>query len=99
MDCLVEVHDKAELDQALTCGASIVGINNRNLQTFQVSLETSLALSGDIPSQIIRVSESGIRSAADSQLMADAGFDAILVGEALMRSMDLCEILPGGGGQ
>jgi len=65
MDALVEVHDQAELERALGSGAEIVGVNNRNLHTFEVTLETSLRLAGKIPSGVIKVSESGIHSSAD----------------------------------
>jgi indole-3-glycerol phosphate synthase len=85
---LVEVHDERDLDAALESGAQLIGINNRNLHTFQVTLETSLRLAPRIPSGIVKVSESGIRSAADIQRLHEAGFDAFLIGEHLMRSRD-----------
>jgi len=88
MAALVEVHDEAELDAAIGSGAEIIGVNNRNLHTFEVTLETSLRLGSKIPSGVIKVSESGIDSrAAVTQLQA-AGFDAVLVGEHLMRAPD-----------
>jgi indole-3-glycerol phosphate synthase len=85
---LVEVHDEAELEKALESGARIVGVNNRDLRTFQVSLDTSLRLAGRIPSGVLRVSESGIHSREDVRRLLDAGFDAFLVGEHLMKSPD-----------
>src|SRR5207244_1936166 len=85
---LVEVHDGAELESALNSGAEIVGVNNRNLHTFDVTLETSLELAGKIPANVVKVSESGIHSHADVTLLADAGFQAFLVGEHLMKSAD-----------
>lgn len=85
---LVEVHDAAELDRAIESGAQIIGVNNRNLRTFEVTLETSLSLSAQIPDCAIKVSESGIHSADDVKLLRDAGFDAFLVGESLMKSSD-----------
>jgi indole-3-glycerol phosphate synthase len=88
MAALVEVHDAAELDRALASGAEIIGVNNRNLHTFEVTLETSLRLAEKIPSGIVKVSESGIHSAADVKRLADAGFHACLVGEHLMKSPD-----------
>lgn len=88
MAALVEVHDEAELDAALESGADIVGVNNRDLKTFEVSLETSERLSARMPSGIVKVAESGIHSAADVQRLRAAGFDAFLVGEHLMRSGD-----------
>jgi indole-3-glycerol phosphate synthase len=85
---LVEVHDETELAAALDSGAQLIGVNNRNLRTFEVNLETSLRLSAQIPAGIIRVSESGIRSAEDILRLQDAGFQAFLIGEHLMRSKD-----------
>ena len=88
MAALVEVHSDAELDVALASGAEIVGVNNRDLRTFQVTLETSLRLAGRIPDHVVKVSESGIESAADVRRLMDAGFQAFLVGEHLMRAGD-----------
>lgn len=88
MDALVEVHDRAELDRALAAGARVVGVNNRDLRTLEVSLETSLALSEAIPGAIVAVAESGIRTGADLKRLLAAGFDACLVGEQLMASPD-----------
>jgi len=88
MAALVEVHDEDELKAALSSGAEIVGVNNRNLQTFQVTLDTSLGLAEKIPSDVIRVTESGIRSAEDVRKLRNAGYDAFLVGEHLMRAPD-----------
>lgn len=86
MDALVEVHNLAELDAAIGSGAEIVGVNNRNLHTFEVTLETSLRLAEKIPTGVIRVSESGIRTADHVRTLRRAGFDAFLVGEHLMKS-------------
>lgn len=88
MASLVEVHDQAELDPALASGADIVGVNNRNLHTFEVSLETSLNLAERIPSNVLKVSESGIHSRADIDRLQPAGFHVFLVGEHLMKSPD-----------
>ena len=88
MAALVEVHDEVELGPALASGARIVGVNNRNLHTFEVSLDTSLRLAGKIPDSAIRVSESGIHSRADVDRLQAAGYSAFLVGEHLMRSGD-----------
>jgi len=85
---LVEVHDAAELGKALDSGATILGVNNRNLETFEVTLETSLALAPQIPAGLLSVSESGIRTRADIDLLRAAGYSAFLVGESLMRSDD-----------
>lgn len=88
MDVLVEVHNAAELDRALTVPGRLIGINNRNLRTFQVSLETTLGLLGSIPEDRLLVTESGIHSPEDVQRMRAAGVDAFLVGEAFMRAED-----------
>jgi indole-3-glycerol phosphate synthase len=88
MAALVEVHDSSELETALDSGAAIVGVNNRNLHTFEVTLETSLQLAGKIPANVAKVSESGIHSRGDVVLLAKAGFQAFLVGEHLMKSGD-----------
>ncbi len=88
MAALVEVHDKEELAQAIAAGAEVIGINNRNLKTFNVSLSTTLELAGDIPEDILVVSESGIASREDILLLEQAGADAALVGETLVRSKD-----------
>jgi len=85
---LVEVHDETELGRAVDCGARIIGINNRNLDTFEVSLDTALRLKQDIPEGCIAVAESGIQTREDVARLAAAGYDAILVGEALMRAAD-----------
>lgn len=85
---LVEVHDHDELSKAVDSGAGIIGVNNRNLETFEVSLETSIRLSYLMPSTALRVSESGIHSFEDIELLRSAGFNAFLVGESLMRSAD-----------
>lgn len=86
MASLVEVHDAAELDIALEGGAEILGVNNRDLRTFEVTLETSLRLAEKIPAHVVKVSESGIHSAADIRRLAASGFNAFLVGEHLMKS-------------
>ncbi len=85
---LVEVHDADELDAALASGAEIIGVNNRNLHTFEVALETSLRLAAKIPAGIVKVSESGIHSSADIRRLSAAGYHAFLVGEHLMKSSD-----------
>ncbi len=88
LDALVEVHDGAELERALAAGADLVGVNNRNLRTMEVSLQTSLDLAGRFPDGIVRISESGIRSADDLTQLMDAGYHGFLVGESLMRQPD-----------
>jgi indole-3-glycerol phosphate synthase len=88
LDVLVEAHDEAELDRAIESGATILGVNNRDLHTFDVSLETSLRLARRMPAGVVAVSESGIRTRADVQRLLDAGYSAFLVGEHLMKSPD-----------
>lgn len=99
MEALVEVHSGEELKRALDVGAKIVGINNRDLRTFEVKLETSLELVDQIPDDCVAVSESGIRTQADLARLRAAGFDAFLVGEHLMTMPDpaagLRELLTG----
>ena len=85
LDVLVEVHDRAELERALELDTTLVGINNRNLRTFETSLNTTLDLLDDIPDGRIVVTESGIHSRADVALMRDNAVNAFLVGEAFMR--------------
>jgi indole-3-glycerol phosphate synthase len=85
---LVEVHDAEELARALDSGAEILGVNNRDLHTFRVSLDTSLRLAESIPAGVLRVSESGIHSADDVRLLRGAGYQAFLVGEHLMLAPD-----------
>lgn len=86
MDALVEVHDRRELEEALELGAELVGVNNRDLATFATRLDTTLDLLEEVPDDVTLVSESGIRSVGDAQALAGAGVDAVLVGEALLRS-------------
>ncbi len=85
---LVEVHDEAELDRALVVEAKLVGVNNRNLKTLEVSLATALALAPRIPDEVVAVAESGIREGGDVRRLRDAGYDAFLVGEHLMAASD-----------
>jgi indole-3-glycerol phosphate synthase len=86
MAALVEVHASEELRKAIDSGAEIIGVNNRNLDTFEVSLDTSLRLSFQMPADVIRVSESGIYTQADIEVLQGAGFHAFLIGESLMKS-------------
>jgi indole-3-glycerol phosphate synthase len=98
LDVLVEVHNAPELEKALELKTSLLGINNRNLKTFEVTLETTLALLPMVPSNKILVTESGILGRADVQLMRDHQINTFLVGEAFMRSADpglaLSELFP-----
>jgi indole-3-glycerol phosphate synthase len=88
MAVLVEVHDGAELDRALKLTTPLVGINNRNLRTFEVTLDTTLGLLPRVPAERLLVTESGILARDDVQRMRDAGVNAFLVGEAFMRADD-----------
>ena len=93
MAALVEVHDAEELKQAVDSGATILGVNNRDLRTFEVRLETSLRLAELMPSGAVLVSESGIHSNADVRRLMAAGYQAFLVGEHLMKSGNAAEAL------
>jgi indole-3-glycerol phosphate synthase len=88
MDVLVEVHDGAELDRALRLKTPLVGVNNRNLRSFEVSLDTTLGLLPHVPNDRLLVTESGILARADVRRMRDANINAFLVGEAFMRAAD-----------
>ena len=98
LDALVEVHNKAELETALEAGAAIIGVNNRDLVTFQVDLQNSLRLRSLVPDHIPFVAESGIHSRDDVKRLAGAGVDAVLIGEAMMKAPDkaayLAELWP-----
>lgn len=86
MDALVEVHTREEMQRAVKCGASVIGVNNRNLHTFEVSLDTSLSLAAEAPAGTVLISESGLNTAADLARLRDAGYRGFLIGETLMRS-------------
>jgi len=88
LDCLVEVHDREELERALGQGARLVGVNNRDLRTFRVDLDTTADLIDSVPDGVLLVSESGISTRDDIRRLAGIGVDAFLIGEALMRDDD-----------
>jgi len=88
MAALVEVHNRRELDIAIAAGSDLIGVNNRDLTTFAVSLETSLQLAEHIPAGVVRISESGIHDARDIATLRAAGYTAFLVGEHLVRAND-----------
>ena len=88
MAALVEAHDEGEVERAVTAGARIVGVNQRNLTDFSVDVERAVRLAKLIPSELIAVAESGISGPTDARRAADAGYRALLVGEALVRSAD-----------
>jgi indole-3-glycerol phosphate synthase len=86
IDALVEVHTSEEMKRAVACGATLIGVNNRDLRTFEVSLDTSLSLAREAPSDALLISESGLRGPDDLRLLRDAGYHGFLIGETLMRA-------------
>ena len=88
LDVLVEVHDMREMERALELGADLIGINNRNLKTFEVDLATTEELAEEVPDDVLLVSESGIKTPDDALRVLQAGANAVLIGEALMRAHD-----------
>jgi indole-3-glycerol phosphate synthase len=88
IDALVEIHDRSELDRALALGASLVGVNQRDLRTFAVDGDRAVRLAAGIPADVVAVAESGIGGPDDARRLADAGYDAVLVGESLVRAVD-----------
>jgi indole-3-glycerol phosphate synthase len=93
LDVLCEVHDEAELERALAAGCEIIGVNSRNLRTFEVDLQTPLRLARRLPPGVLAVSESGIHCAEDMQELRAAGYQAFLVGESLMKAPHAGEAL------
>jgi len=88
LDALIEVHDEPELEEALNAGASLIGVNQRDLVSFQVDRERAARVASAIPDGVVKVAESGVRDAADARRLADVGYDAILVGETLVTADD-----------
>jgi indole-3-glycerol phosphate synthase len=88
LDALVEVHDEAEADIALGAGANLIGVNQRDLLTFEVDHDRAVRVGSHLPDDVVRVAESGIRTRHDVRRLEDAGFDAVLVGEALVTAPD-----------
>jgi len=95
LDVLCEVHDGAELQRALDAGCDLIGVNNRNLHTFQVDLNTSLELAELMPADVVKVAESGIESGEDIARLREAGYNAFLIGESLMRAASPGDALRG----
>jgi indole-3-glycerol phosphate synthase len=93
MDALVEVHDEHEMERAAATGATLIGINNRNLHTFEVSLDTSLRLASNAPGDAILISESGLHHAKDLAMLQAIGYHGFLIGESLMRAENAQETL------
>lgn len=86
LDVLCEAHDEEELQRALDAGCDLIGVNSRDLRTFEVNLETAFRLAGKMPTTCVRVAESGIQSGADLARLRSAGYEAFLIGEALMKA-------------
>lgn len=93
LDVLVEIHDEAELDVALAAGATLIGVNQRDLVTFAVDHERAVRMASQMPSGVVRVAESGVRDADDARSLRGAGYHAVLVGESLVTSGDVCASL------
>jgi indole-3-glycerol phosphate synthase len=92
MSALVEAHDGTEVERGLAAGARLLGINNRNLRTFETRIDVTLSLAAQVPPSVVLVSESGIHTPADVRSVGESGVDAVLVGESLLRQED-----PGAG--
>lgn len=88
LDALVETHDEAEVERALTVGADLIGVNQRDLVTFQVDTDRAVRVGASLPEHAVRVAESGVTGAADAAVLREAGYHAVLVGEALVKSGD-----------
>ena len=93
IDCLVEVHNEKELKKVVACGCDIIGINNRNLKTFDVDLNTTSKLAPLIPYEAVLVSESGMKDENDMKNVKEQGADAVLIGETFMRSDNIKETM------
>jgi len=93
LDVLVEIHDEAELEVAIAVGATLIGVNQRDLATFAVDHERALRMASKMPPGVVRVAESGVRDAGDARNLRDAGYHAVLVGESLVTSGDVCASL------
>ena len=93
LDVLVEIHDEPELDLALEIGAKMIGVNQRNLKTFEVDQQRAVRIAKKIPSSVVRVAESGVRTRDDALQLRDAGYHAVLVGESLVTSKSIAMTL------
>jgi indole-3-glycerol phosphate synthase len=93
LEVLVEIHDEPELDLALEIGAKMVGVNQRNLKTFEVDQQRAVRIATKIPSSVVRVAESGVRTRDDALQLRDAGYHAVLVGESLVTSKNIAMTL------
>jgi indole-3-glycerol phosphate synthase len=88
LDVLIEVHDEPELEEALNAGSALIGVNQRDLMTFEVDPERAVRVAAAIPPDVVKIAESGIRDADDVRRLADAGYDAMLIGETLVTAAD-----------
>jgi len=91
LDVLVEIHDEAELEMALAVGASLIGVNQRDLVTFDVDHDRAVRMAEVIPDDVVKVAESGVRGVDDARALRDAGYDAVLVGESLVTAQEPLE--------
>ena len=89
LDVLVEVHDENELTVAIECGATLIGVNQRDLHTFEVDHQRAVRMGAMMPANVIRVAESGVKTRDDARSLRDAGYDAVLVGESLVTASDI----------
>ena len=89
LDVLVEVHDENELTGAIECGATLIGVNQRDLHTFEVDHQRAVRMGAMMPANVIRVAESGVKTRDDARSLRDAGYDAVLVGESLVTASDI----------
>lgn len=93
LDVLVEIHDEPELELAIEIESKLIGVNQRDLKSFEVDQKRAVRMAAKIPSGVLRVAESGVRTRSDAQQLRDAGYDAILVGETLVTSADITKTL------
>jgi indole-3-glycerol phosphate synthase len=93
LDALVEIHDEAELEVAVDVGATLIGVNQRDLVTFTVDHERAVRMAAAIPDGVVKIAESGVRDAADARALHEAGYHAVLVGETLVTSADPCRTI------
>ena len=93
LDALIEVHTSAEMQRAAACEAKLIGVNNRDLRTFDVSLETSVRLAGEAPNDAVLISESGLHNSGDLRRLRSLGYHGFLIGESLMRTGDQAQAL------
>ena len=89
LDALVEVHDEPELEIALKIGATLIGVNQRDLKTFEVDHQRAVRMASQMPSNVVRIAESGVRTQADAKSLRDAGYHAVLVGESLVTAQNI----------